>query len=132
MYFHYFVIISPWKRMALHFNKSESPTTEGALCQVCKKLAHWFWRKRRKVYNDIDNGQIVIEKKTHSILLLRWAKNDHVKNPLYLWGSLIVQSYQFTFCYAFHCIPPGGPTLSFQWTSSQNIRIVGLFLYWII
>ena len=47
MYFRYFVIISPWKRMgALHLNKLESPSPKDALCQVWLKLAQWFWRRR--------------------------------------------------------------------------------------
>ena len=29
----------------LHFKKTESPTRKNALCQVCLKLAQWFWRR---------------------------------------------------------------------------------------
>ena len=47
MYFHYFVIISPWKRAgAHHMNKLDSPSPKDALCQVWLKLAQWFWRRR--------------------------------------------------------------------------------------
>ena len=50
MYFHYFVIISPWKKgRALHLNKLESPSAKDALCQVWLKLAQWFWRRRWNV-----------------------------------------------------------------------------------
>ena len=31
---------------ALHLNKFESPSPKNALCQVCLKLAQWFWRIR--------------------------------------------------------------------------------------
>ena len=48
-YFHYFVIISPWKRPgALHLNKLESASLKDALCKVWLKLAQWFWRRRWK------------------------------------------------------------------------------------
>ena len=47
MYFHYFVIISPWKKGgALHLNKLESPSPKDALCRDWLKLAQWFWRRR--------------------------------------------------------------------------------------
>ena len=47
MYFCYFVIISPWKRVgALHLKKLESPSPKDVLCQVWLKLAKWFWRRR--------------------------------------------------------------------------------------
>ena len=41
MYFHHFVILSPWKRAGL-----ESPSPKDALCQVWLKLDQWFWRRR--------------------------------------------------------------------------------------
>ena len=31
---------------ALHLNKLESPSPKDDLCQVCLKLAQWFWRRR--------------------------------------------------------------------------------------
>ena len=44
MYFRYFVIISPCKRVGtLHLNKLESQSPKDALYQVWLKLAHWFW-----------------------------------------------------------------------------------------
>ena len=47
MYFHYYIIISPWKRGGgLHLNKFESPSPKDALCQVWLKLAQWFLRRR--------------------------------------------------------------------------------------
>ena len=47
MYFHYFIIISPWKRAeALLFNKLESPSPKDAFCKVWLKLAQWLWRRR--------------------------------------------------------------------------------------
>ena len=47
MYFHYFVIISPWKRAGpFNLNKLESPSPKDALCQVWLKLAQWSWRRR--------------------------------------------------------------------------------------
>ena len=40
IYFHYFVIISPWKRGGgFHLNKFESPSPKDALCQVWLELA---------------------------------------------------------------------------------------------
>ena len=46
MYFHYFVIISHWKKvkplLCTHLNSS--PTN--ALCQVWLKFVLWFWRRR--------------------------------------------------------------------------------------
>ena len=46
MYFHYFLIISPWKKgRALHLNKLESPFSQNDLCQIWLKLAQWFWRR---------------------------------------------------------------------------------------
>ena len=42
MYFRYFVIISPWKRGGLSFNKLEFTSLKDALCQVWLKLAQWF------------------------------------------------------------------------------------------
>ena len=47
MYFHYFIIISPWKRGGgLHLNKFESPSSRNTLCQVWLKLAIKLWRGR--------------------------------------------------------------------------------------
>ena len=47
MYFRYFVIISPGKKVgALHLNKLESSSPKDTLCQVWLKLAQWFWRRR--------------------------------------------------------------------------------------
>ena len=34
------------KGWTLHLNKLESPSPKDALCQVCLKLAHLFWRRR--------------------------------------------------------------------------------------
>ena len=45
IYFHYFIIASPWKGVALHLNKLESPSSKDSLCQVCINLAWWFRRK---------------------------------------------------------------------------------------
>ena len=47
MYFCYFIIISPWKRVGLliYLNKFECPSPKDALCQVWLKLASWFWRR---------------------------------------------------------------------------------------
>ena len=41
IYFHYFVIISPWKRGGggFHLNKFESPSPKDAFCQVWLELA---------------------------------------------------------------------------------------------
>ena len=44
--FLYFVIISPWRYVALHLNQFEFPLPKNALCQVWLKLAKQFWRQR--------------------------------------------------------------------------------------
>ena len=48
MYFHYFVIISPWKRVGTYNCKNlEFPSpNKDALCQVWLKLAQRVWRRR--------------------------------------------------------------------------------------
>ena len=47
MYFHYFIIISPWKKAGpFILNKLESPALKDALCQFWLKLAQWFCRRR--------------------------------------------------------------------------------------
>ena len=43
MYFRYFIIISPRKGRALHWNKLKSSSSNNALCQFWLKL--WFWRR---------------------------------------------------------------------------------------
>ena len=45
MYFHYFVIIPPWKR-GPSFKQTWIPSAKDVLCQVWLKLAQWFWRRR--------------------------------------------------------------------------------------
>ena len=83
MYFHNFVIMSPWKKdVALYLNKFNFPSPKDALCQVWLKLAQWFVRRRWKceqfttttTTTTTDNGQILI-RKAHLSLRLRWAKN---------------------------------------------------------
>ena len=40
-------IISLWKRVGtVILNKLEFPVPKNVLCQVCLKLAEWFWRRR--------------------------------------------------------------------------------------
>ena len=48
MYFRFFIVISPCKRVGpfICTNKLESPSPKDALCQVWLKLAQWFWRRR--------------------------------------------------------------------------------------
>ena len=46
MFFRNFVIISPWKKLALRLNKLESPSPKDTSCQVPLKLDQWFWRRR--------------------------------------------------------------------------------------
>ena len=47
IYFHYFVIISPWKKMWLYMGKKiESPSPKNVLCQVWLELAVRFYRRR--------------------------------------------------------------------------------------
>ena len=45
IYYHYFVIISPWKRTEPFSYRLESPSSKDALCHVKLKLAQWFWRR---------------------------------------------------------------------------------------
>ena len=42
------------KGMTLYLNKFESPLPKDGLCQVCFKLANWFWRRSRKSEKFID------------------------------------------------------------------------------
>ena len=55
MYFHYIVIISPWKRaaLALYMNKLDSPSAWDDICHVWLKLAQWFWRWRFLKFIDV-------------------------------------------------------------------------------
>ena len=47
MYFCYFLIISPWKRVGpFIWRKLRSPSPKDDLCLVWLKLAQWFWRRR--------------------------------------------------------------------------------------
>ena len=46
MYFRYFVIISPWKRVGHFIWTNLNPLyPKIALCQVWLKLTHWFWTR---------------------------------------------------------------------------------------
>ena len=84
MYFHFFVIVSPWKRVEpFILKKIESPSPKDALCQVWLKLAQWFCRRRWKckkftttnttITKTMENWQILFRKDLLS-LQLRWAK----------------------------------------------------------
>ena len=46
IYFCYFVIISPWKRVGPFIWTNLNPSPKNALFQVWLKLAQWFWRRR--------------------------------------------------------------------------------------
>ena len=46
MYFHNFVIISPWKRAGPFNWTNLNPLHPRMLCAVWLKLAQWFWRRR--------------------------------------------------------------------------------------
>ena len=48
MYLHFCNYLPLEKGRALNLKKFESPSFKDALCQVCLKLAQWFWRRRRK------------------------------------------------------------------------------------
>ena len=80
MYFHYFVIISPWKRASPSFEQIWIINIQGCPCaKFWLKLTEWFWRKRWKcekfttTTTTTDNGHILI-RKTLLSLRLRWAK----------------------------------------------------------
>ena len=45
IYFQFFVIISPLKKVKALFEETESPKPKDVLCQVWLKLAWWFWRR---------------------------------------------------------------------------------------
>ena len=53
IYYHYFIIISLWKRTESFSYRLESPSRKGALCHVKLKLAQWFWRRFFKFYQYI-------------------------------------------------------------------------------
>ena len=63
------------KSGALHLKKLESPLPKDALCQVCSKLAKWFWRRLKceKITTTttmtMDNGLILIRKAHLSLWL---------------------------------------------------------------
>ena len=47
MYFSYYVIISPWKRVGpFIWTKFNALHLKNALCQVWLKMVQWFWRRR--------------------------------------------------------------------------------------
>ena len=46
LYFHYFVIIFPWKRAGPSFEQTWIPYTQGCFVPSWLKLAQWFWRRR--------------------------------------------------------------------------------------
>ena len=69
--FHLCSNLSPLgKGVALYLNKLESPSPKDALCQVCLKLAQWFWR--RKLYFNFVN--------------VFWLFSNHL--PLEMGGAL--------------------------------------------
>ena len=130
MYFHYFVIISPWKKgRFLHLKKLESPSPKDALWQVWLKLTQWFMRRRWKcekftdrqtdgqtdgrTYND---GRQVI-RKAHLSFQLRWANKRTVQNvihikkstykqQLYIWNIILVQVQHQSVYICAICIHP--------------------------
>ena len=69
MFFRYFVIIIPWKRV-LYLYKCQHHWTEDALCQVWLKLTQLIWRRRwkckmftnRRTDRRTDDGQQAIRK----------------------------------------------------------------------
>ena len=47
MYFRYFLIISPWKKVGpISLKKLKFLSPNDAFCQIRLKLADWFWRRR--------------------------------------------------------------------------------------
>ena len=129
MYFRYFVSSLLGKGGTIHLKKKnlESPSTQGALCQVSLNLAQWFRRRRWKckkftttrttTTTSTDNGQILIRKANLS-LRRRLAKNfNHSSN--YTWaqctyhlsanfkwhngaGSDVLLAYQFSLFFEKH------------------------------
>ena len=67
-FFNFVNVFSPFRNylpfemgVALYLNKIDSPSPKDALCQVCLKLAQWFWRRRWKCEKFTDrrtNGQM--------------------------------------------------------------------------
>ena len=81
IYFRFFLIISPWKRVRPFIWTNLNPLHPRTLCQVLLKMAQWFWRRRWKcekftTKTTMDNGQILI-RKAHFSLPLRWANKVH-------------------------------------------------------
>jgi hypothetical protein len=67
VYFYSFAIISPWRRCSPSFEQTWIPSPKDDLCQVCLKLAVWFWRrsqkcKSRQTDGQEDDGQHMIRK----------------------------------------------------------------------
>ena len=101
MYFHYFVIISPWK-------KGRGPSFEQTwilITQECfvlslieigqlvleKKMEMWKVYDNTKKYNDNDNNdgqQTTLIRKSHLSLRLRGAKNQRHNKGLSFWDYI--------------------------------------------
>ena len=90
------------KGRALHLNKLEFPIPKDALYQVWLKLVQWFLRRRWKVY-DNDNGLILI-RKAHLNLWLRWAKNiRRHETTMVRWDTKCVWYAKKRPCHGIHC-----------------------------
>ena len=77
LYFHYFVIISPWKRAGPFIWTNLNPLHPRMLCA----MFDWNWRgwKCEKFTTTMDNGQILI-RKVYFSLWLSWAIRWHVRH----------------------------------------------------
>ena len=78
MYFHYFVIISPWKRAGPFIWTNLNPFTQGCFLPSLvvigkKKMNMW------KVYDNDDGQQTNFDQKSPLSLRLRWAKKTGSK-----------------------------------------------------
>ena len=79
VYFRYFLIIFPWKRVDPSFEQTWIPFTKGCFVLIWLKLAKWFWGRRwkwGKIYDDNTNSKQWRRRRTTDILWsekLTWA-----------------------------------------------------------
>ena len=105
-----FAIISPWEMMWPFIWTNVHPLLKDALCQVCLKLAQWFWRKRWKCEKFTD---IQTTDNQKSLLELRWVEKHSTEkitqfkiHPLIIqgkrvkinWGQIFSSTYSIHTC----------------------------------
>ena len=135
--------VNTWWLMPTHSNvlhellrwprKLESPLPKDALCQVCLKLAQWFWRRRWKCEKFTDGQQVI--RKAHLWFQLRWGKNKqvHIKGidiHLFFYLSLCVS---FCHCWAQYSISLSLLSLSLSLSQFRSFHeSISFLLVWLM